>query len=86
MLLAVILFTPVLLIFSADAAKAYLAYLLSFLPGLWLFILSNKISKPMKAHSDIGHIFFWVLVTGYIWLAKVILFPAAVAFIDHVFA
>jgi len=85
-LLAVILFTPVLLIFSVDAAKAYFACILSILPGLWLLILSSRISKPMKEHSDLGQILYWVLVTGYLWLAKAVLFPTAISLIDHVFA
>jgi hypothetical protein len=85
-LFAVILFTPVLLIFSTDVAKAYCAGLLAFLPGLWLLIMSERISKPLKEHSDIGRVFYWVLITGYMWFAKAVLFPAAIGLIDHVFA
>lgn len=83
-LFAVILFTPVLAIFSTDAAKAYCAGLMAFLPGLWLLIMSEKIAKPLKEHSDIGQVFYWVLITGYMWLAKAVLFPAAIVIINRV--
>lgn len=84
--LAVILFAPVLGIFSVDMAKAYFAGILAFLPGLWLLIMSDRISKPLKEHSDIGQVFYWVLITGYMWLSKTILFPLSFALIDQALA
>jgi hypothetical protein len=48
--------------------------------------MSERISKPLKEHSDIGRVFYWVLITGYMWFAKAVLFPAAIGLIDHVFA
>jgi hypothetical protein len=85
-LIAVVMFTVLLYGVSADYGKAYLAAALAYLPGLAVFILGGSLFGRLGGSSDLQRIGFWLLVAGYMWLAKSLLFPLALELLDHVVA
>jgi nitrate reductase NapE component len=85
--IAVVMFAVLLYGVAGAFGRVFLAATLIYLPGLALFVFGgNALSRLGESgrSGDLQKLLFWVLVGGYIALAKSVLLPLAIRGLEHV--
>src|SRR5215510_14988974 len=85
--IAVVMFAVLLYGVAGAFGKVFLAATLTYFPGLALFTFGgNAISRLGEEgrSGDLQKILFWLLVVGYMALARTVLLPLALVLIDRV--